>query len=218
MGEVALDISMSLDGFITGPNDSPEQPLGEGGDRLHEWMYGLASWRQRHDLAGGEENRDAEVIDEAFRNIGAVLIGRRMFDLGEKPWGDNPPFHTPVFVLTHRPRPKLPKEGGTTFVFVTDGIESALEQARAAAGDRDVSIGGGADIAQQYLKAGLLHEIQIHLVPVLLGEGRRLLERTGPEQVEFQTTRVIASPGVTHLRFRVVSDRRSGSAGARASM
>jgi dihydrofolate reductase len=203
MGKVAVDISVSLDGFITGPNDNLEQPLGEGGERLHDWVYGLESWRKRHGLAGGSSDRDAEVLDEAFRTLGAVVLGKRMFDLA-KGWGDNPPFHVPVFVLTHHARDTEVKEGGTTFTFVTDGIESALEQAKAAAGDKDVSVAGGANTIQQYLCAGLLDELQIHLVPLLFGEGRRLFDDLDNDQVELKRTRVVESPtGVTHLRFRV---------------
>jgi dihydrofolate reductase len=205
MGKVTVDMSMSLDGFIAGPNDSVERPLGEGGERLHEWVYDLASWRERHGLTGGKTDSDAEVLDESLKNTGAVVVGKRMFDVANG-WGDNPPFHVPVFVLTHDAREKLVKEGGTTFTFVTDGIQSALEQAKAAAGDKDVSVGGGANIIQQYLSAGLLDEIQIHLVPVLLGDGRRLFEHTGTGQIELERTRVIESPGVTHLRFRVVKE------------
>jgi dihydrofolate reductase len=201
MPKVTSDMSMSLDGFITGPNDDVERPLGEGGERLHQWIFGLASWRERHGLAGGKTNRDAEVIDEAFRSVGAVVMGRRMFSHGEKPWGDNPPFRIPVFVVTHKSRPMLTKEGGTTFTFVTDGIESALEQAKAAAGKKDISVAGGANIVQQFLKAGLLDEIQIHLVPVLFGGGRRLFE--GINNMEFEPARVIASPGVTHLSYHM---------------
>lgn len=201
MAKVTADLSMSLDGAITGPNDDVSWPLGQGGERLHQWVYELASWRERHGLAGGKSNRDAEVLDEAFRNVGAVVMGRRMFDHGEKPWGESPPFHMPVFVVTHHPGPTLAKEGGTTFTFVTDGIESALKQARAAAGAKDVSVAGGANIVQQFLRAGLLDEIQIHLVPVLLGGGRRLFERI--EKMELERARVIESPGVTHLKFRV---------------
>lgn len=205
MGKVTVDISMSLDGFIAGPNDSVENPLGDGGERIHEWVYDLASWRERHGIAGGRTDTDAEVLDEAFENTGAAVIGKRMFDVANG-WGDNPPFHIPAFVITHDAREKLVKEGGTTFTFVTDGIESALDQARAAAGDKDVSVAGGANIIQQYLSAGLLDEIQIHLVPVLLGEGIRLFDQLGAEQIELERTRVIESPGVTHLRFRVVKD------------
>lgn len=204
MGKVFADISMSLDGFITGPNDGPELGLGKEGERLHQWLYDLVSWRERHGLAGGESNRDAEILEEAFKNTGAIIMGRRMFDIAEEPWGDNPPFHMPVFVVTHRAKDTLTKVGGTTFTFVTDGIESALKQAKAAAGDKDVSLAGGANIIQQFLKAGLLDEIQIHLVPILFGGGRRLFDHTGTGKIELESTRVIESPGVTHLRFRVV--------------
>jgi dihydrofolate reductase len=193
MSKVTSDMSMSLDGFIAGPNDSVERPLGDGGDRLHQWVYGLESWCKLHDLAGGTTNRDAEVLDESFKNTGTVVMGRRMFNFGERYWGDNPPFHMPVF-----------KEGGTTFTFVTDGIESALRQAKAAAGDKDVSVAGGANIVQQFIEAGLLDQLQIHLVPVLLGDGRRLFDHIGTEQIELESTGVIESLGVTHLRFRVV--------------
>jgi dihydrofolate reductase len=215
MTRLTLDISMSLDGFIAGPNQSLERPLGEGGDRLHEWVYGLANWRERHGLSGGETNADAEVLEESLGATGAVVMGRRMFSGGEGRWeedpqaggwwGDEPPFHVPVFVLTHHARETVVKQGGTSFAFVTDGIEAALEQARAAAGDRDVALAGGASVAQQYLKAGLLDELQIHLVPVLLGGGVRLFDRLGSAPVELEATRVIVSPAVTHLKFRVRS-------------
>jgi dihydrofolate reductase len=200
VGKVFVDISTSLDGFIAGPNDGPDVPLGEGGERLHEWVFGLVSWRERHGLAGGTADRDAEILDEAFRNTGAVVLGRRMFD-NAGGWGDEPPFHVPVFVLTHDAREPLTKAGGTTFTFVTEGIESALEEAKRAAGDKDVSIAGGANTIQQYLKAGLLDQIQIHVVPLLLGDGIRLFDQSGT-QLELETTRVIDSPGVTHMRFR----------------
>lgn len=202
MGKVFVDISMSLDGFIAGADDGPELPLGRGGERLHEWVYDLASWRERHGLEGGESNRDAEVLDEAFRTMGAVVLGRRMFD-NAKGWGDNPPFHVPVFVLTHESREPVAKDGGTTFTFVPDGIERALEQAKAAADDKDVSIAGGANTVQQYMRAGLLDEIQIHVVPLLLGDGIRLFDQVGGEHIGLETTRVVDSPRVTHLRFRV---------------
>jgi dihydrofolate reductase len=202
VGKVHADITMSLDGFVAGRNDGPDLPLGEGGERLHEWVYGLASWRRPHGLEGGETGRDSEVLAEAMDENGAVVLGRRMFDNAQG-WGDNPPFHVPVFVLTHEAREPLPKEGGTTFTFVTDGIESALEQARAAAGDRNVAIGGGANTIQQSLAAGLVDEVQVHIVPLFLGGGIRLFDELGPE-IELETTRVIEAPKVTHLRFRVV--------------
>jgi len=204
MTKVMADISMSLDGFIAGPDDTFEQPLGAGGDRLHEWVYDLASWRQQHGMEGGEGGQDSEIIAEGIANIGAVVIGRRMFDLAEEPWGDEPPFRVPVFVVTHRPRETLEKAGGTTFHFVTDGIESAVEQAKAAAVDKHVGVGGGANVIQQLLQARLLDELQIHLVPIFLGGGRRLFDEISPESVEMEVDRVVTSPGVTHLRYRRV--------------
>jgi dihydrofolate reductase len=202
VGKVNVDMSMSLDGFIAGPNDGPGQELGEGGMRLHEWIFALAGWRERHGLEGGETGPDDDLVEEAFSKIGAVVMGRRMFDLGEEPWGDEPPFHVPVFVVTHRGREPVEKQGGTTFAFVTDGIQSALEQARGAAGDKDVAIAGGANVVQQYLQAGLVDQIQLHVAPLLLGGGKRLLDGTG--HVDLEASRVVGSPGVTHLRYRVV--------------
>jgi dihydrofolate reductase len=214
MARLTLDITMSLDGFIAGPNQSLEQPLGEGGERLHEWLVRLASFRERHGLSGGETNGDTEVVEESLRGTGAVVMGRRMFSGGEGSWeedpradgwwGDEPPFHAPVFVLTHHARETVVKQGGTTFNFVTDGIEAALDQARADAGNKDVAVAGGASVVQQYLKAGLLDELQIHVVPLLLGGGVRLFDQLGSEQVELECTRVIQSPAVTHLKYRVV--------------
>ncbi|MGE5172680.1 MAG: dihydrofolate reductase family protein [Betaproteobacteria bacterium] len=203
MKKVTFDISMSLDGYITGPNSSIERPLGEGGELLHQWLYRLASWRKRHGINGGKINKDASVLDESFKRTGAVIMGRRMFDYGVKYWGDNPPFHVPVFVLTHEPREKLVKEGATTFTFVTDGIKSALNKAKASAGNKNVAVAGGAETAQQFIKARLLDEIQIHLVPILLGGGIRLFDHIGSELVTLKRTKVIESRRVTHIRFRV---------------
>jgi len=202
MGIVAADISMSLDGYIAGPNDTLEQGLGERGERLHEWVYELAAWRSRHGLPGGTTGSINEQMDEAYKNTGATIIGRRMFDIAEGPWGDEPPFHMPVFVVTHRARGPLAKQGGTTFYFVTDGIDSTLAQARAAAGEKNVGVGGGASVIQQFLVRGLLDELHIHLVPVLLGGGRRLFEPDSPPYMEFEITRVAQSPGAIHLSFQ----------------
>jgi dihydrofolate reductase len=202
MGSVTSDISVSLDGFIAGPGDGVDNPLGDGGERLHEWVVRLASWRSRHGLAGGETGRDAEILEESVRDTGAVVLGRRMFD-NAKGWGDEPPFHAPVFVLTHEARDDLVK-GGTTFTFVTDGVESALAQARAAAGDENVHVAGGANTIQQFLSAGLLDELQLHVVPLLFGAGVRLFDGLGTAPLELETVRVVESPGVTHLKFRVV--------------
>jgi dihydrofolate reductase len=214
MPKLKLDISISLDGFVAGPDPTLEQPLGRGGEQLHEWAFPTKAWREPHGLEGGEANRDSEVLEETIRDTGATLMGRKMFSGGEGPWeadpnadgwwGEDPPFHHPVFVLTHHVRETVTKQGGTTFTFVTDGIESALEQARAGAGAKDVQVSGGAAVAQQYLSAGLLDELQIHVVPVLLGGGVRLFDDLGAEPPRLECTRVIESPGVTHLRYRIV--------------
>lgn len=203
MGRVLCDITMSLDGYIAGPNDGPGNPLGDGGGRIHEWMYKLQSWRELHGAAGGETNRDNEVIEEASINIGATVMGRRMFNNGEEPWGPNPPFHMPVFVITHHARETLTREGGTTFTFVTSGPISALEQARAVAGDKDVKVAGGGNIITQYLNAGLIDEIQIHLAPVFLGTGVRLFEQMDTN-LKLEIASVITSPEVSHLKYRLV--------------
>jgi dihydrofolate reductase len=204
MGTVHASLGMSLDGFVAGPNAGPNNPLGDGGMRIHRWVYDLEGWRERQSLQGGKTNPDDEVSKETYARTGALVMGRRMFDEGEVGWPDPPPFRAPVFVLTNRAREPWVRQGGTTFTFVTDGVESALEQASAAAGDKDVQIAGGADIIRQFVEAGLLDELQIHLAPVLLGEGVRLFEGIDPENVELERTRVIDSPRVTHLRYRVV--------------
>jgi dihydrofolate reductase len=201
-GKVTFDITTSLDGFIAGPNDGLEHPLGEGGEQLHEWLFGLASWREPHGLEGGETGQDSDVLTEAMSNTGAVILGKRMFD-NARGWGDEPPFHVSVFVLTHEVREPEEKNGGTTFTFVNDGIESALEQARAAAGDKDVSIGGGASTIQQYVNAGLVDEFQIHVAPLLLGGGVRLFDQASPDAA-VEVTRVLSSPRVAHLKYRFV--------------
>jgi dihydrofolate reductase len=177
--------------------------------RLHQWAFKTLSWRQQQGLEGGERSADSEVIDEAIEGVGAYIMGRNMFG-GQGPWdetwkgwwGENPPYHTPVFVLTHHARDSLPMQGGTTFNFVTDGIEPALEQARAAAGDQDVAIAGGASAVRQYLAAGLLDELYLHIVPVILGAGERLLDGVGDLRLE--PVKVVDSPAVTHIKYRVV--------------
>lgn len=214
MSKVVLEISMSLDGFVAGPNPSLEQPLGEGGELLHEWAVGLAAWRERHGLSGGTDTADSAMVADAVASTGAVVMGRRMFSGGDGPWeddpnadgwwGDDPPFRVPVFILTHHAREPVAKEGGTTFTFVTDGVEAAVEQARTSAGGKNVLVAGGAGVAQQALSAGLLDEMQIHLVPLLLGGGTRLLESI-PTDVRLEASRVIESPAATHLHYRVVT-------------
>ena len=210
MSSLKFEITVSLDGFVAGPNQSVEHPLGEGGEGLHEWAFKLEAWRRPHGREGGEVNASTEVVEDATANVGANVMGRNMFGGGPGPWGEepwtgwwgeDPPFHTPVFVLTHHEREPLEMEGGTTFHFVTDGIEAALEQAGEAAGGKEVHLSGGADAARQYLAAGLVDEMWLHVVPILLGAGTPLFDETtaaaGLEQV-----RVVEAPGVAHLKYR----------------
>ncbi|WP_128427677.1 dihydrofolate reductase family protein [Streptomyces cyaneus] len=201
---VTADMAISLDGYVAGTDVSIDNPGGNGAEPLFEWIHNLASWRERQGMTGGEENRDSELMREWFDATGAVVMGRMMYDTGEEFWGDNPPFRTPVFVLTHRPRPTLVKEGGTIFTFVTDGIHSALDQAKAAAGDRNVDIAGGASTVQQYLREGLIDELQLHVVPALLGDGLRLFEGLGAGRRDLTPVRVVETPLATHLKYRFV--------------
>ena len=211
MAGLTLDITMSLDGFVAGPNATLDEPLGEGGEQLHDWVVRLAVWREWHGLEGGETGPDDELVQEIIGSIGAHVMGRRMFSGGEGPWeddpkadgwwGDNPPFHGPVFVLTHHPRETVAKDGGTSFIFVTEGIEAALEQAKTAAGDRDVGLSGGADVVQQYLRAGLVDTMHVHVAPLLLGGGTRLFDEPGGEPIQLKQTRVVQGRDVAHLMF-----------------
>jgi len=209
MGLVTSRIAISLDGFVAGPNQSVENPIGEGGLRLHEWIFGTASWHRMQGESGGVDDDDSKVLDEVTGRAGAYIMGRNMFSPGRGPWdpewkgwwGEDPPYHVPVFVLTHHPRDPLPMLGGTTFHFVTQGIASALEQARKAAGDRNVEIAGGASTIRQYIKAGSLDELYLHIVPVVLGRGERLLEDVGDPLLE--PIKVVASPKVTHVMYRI---------------
>ena len=211
MSKLRFRISMSLDGFVAGPDQSVENPLGIGGMRLHEWAFELAIFRGQHELEGGEVNESTAVVEESLANIGASVMGRNMFGGHPGPWdaktpwngwwGVNPPFHHPVFVLTRYKREPLELEGGTTFTFVTNGIDAALEQARRAAGGKDVSLAGGAKAAQQYLAAKLVDEMEISLVPTLLGSGERLFESVGDDLHGLQLVRTVAALSVTHLKF-----------------
>jgi dihydrofolate reductase len=210
VSKLRLRISMSFDGYTSGPNQSVREPLGVRGEELHEWVVSLRVWRTAHGQTGGVDNESSRVVEAESANIGATIMGRHMF--GGHPggwdakapwrgwWGENPPFHHPVFVLTHHERAPLTMEGNTTFHFVTNGIESALEQARRAAGGKDIALAGGARVCQQYLKAGLVDEMLIHQVPILLGGGERLFEGVddlhGLELVE-----TVAAPNVTHFKF-----------------
>ena len=209
---VFLDISISLDGYVAGPGATVDEPLGKGGEQLHEWAIELRSWRESHGREGGKTGQDNDLIAEREARTGAVVMGRQMFGGGEGPWdtetpwqgwwGDDPPFGTPVFVVTHHAREPLTLSG-TTFTFVTDGVGSAVEQAREVAGDRDVLIAGGASVGDQALAAGLLDEVHVHVVPVLLGGGVRLFDSLGPDAPRLERARVIDSPGVTHLSYDV---------------
>jgi dihydrofolate reductase len=196
MTRLTLNMMMSLDGYAAGPEQSPENPFGIGGMQLTEWIA----------------DADESFLEARFENAGATVMGRNMFGGGPGPWGDDPwkgywgpepPYHHPVFVLTSHARQPLEMEGGTTFYFVTDGIEAALEQAKEAAAGKDVSLGGGAATVQQYLRAGLVDDMTISLVPVFLGRGERLFDALGENPPKFEQVGVIEAPGVTHISYRV---------------
>jgi dihydrofolate reductase len=211
MSKTTVDISISVDGYVAGPNQSLEEPLGEGGEALHEWVIATEAWRERHGDEGGEPGAESDLVAESRDATGATIMGRHMYSSGDGPWeedpkargwwGDDPPFHHPVFVLTHHEREPLEMEGDTTFHFVTDGIEAALDGAREAAGDRDVLIAGGANAAQQYLDAGLVDELTLHVAPIMLGAGERLFDGVKPLKLE----PVLTLPGTiaSHVRYRV---------------
>jgi dihydrofolate reductase len=209
---VTAEISISLDGYVAGPEPSLEEPLGRGGESLHEWAVRLRAWREAHGLEGGETGPDEELVTESLRAQGAVVMGRRMFSGGEGPWetdpraegwwGDEPPFHKPVFVVTHHEREPLVL-GETTFTFVTEGVGAAVERARAAAGERDVLVAGGADTIDQALAAGLVDELQLHVAPLLLGGGARLFEGLGGQPPQLRLAALTESPYATHLRYFV---------------
>jgi dihydrofolate reductase len=210
MGRLKLTMTVSLDGYVAGPNQSEKHPLGIGGEQLHQWLVAFKAFRGSHGEEGGEVNASTPIAEGILGNVGATIMGRNMFGGGPGPWagdawkgywGDDPPYHHPVFVLTQYTREPLEMQGGTTFYFVTDGIESALQQARAAAGDQDVSLGGGAAAAQQYLTAGLLDEMVISIVPLILGSGARLFDNLGDARPELDQVQAIEAPGVTHIRY-----------------
>jgi len=212
MSKLRYAVSMSLDGMVAGPDQGTEHPLGVRGDLLHEWIRELSAWRQEAGFEGGVVNGSTAALEREGENVGALIMGRNMFGGGPGAWtepawngwwGDNPPFHLPVFVLTHHKRDRLACEGGTTFEFVTDGIDAALQLAREAAGGMDVVISGGADVARQYLVAGLLDELTLHLVPVFLGAGIRLLDAPGLSAITIKQDSVLEAPGVTHLTYRI---------------
>jgi dihydrofolate reductase len=215
MSKTRAYISVSLDGYVAGPSETMEEPLGENGERLHDWATALRSWRELQGMEGGEENASSTVIADDNANVGAEIMGRGKFGppsrgpWGDEPWrgwwGEDPPFHKPVFVLTNHAREPLTLSD-TTFTFVTDGVQPAHDLARQAAGDKDVLIGGGAKTINQFMAAGLLDELDLHVVPIILGGGARLFEGVGP-QVNLELARVIDAPGVTHLKYRVTAGR-----------
>jgi dihydrofolate reductase len=206
---------MSLDGYAAGPNQSLENPLGEGGEALHDWAIVTRSFRRTHGNEDeGETGVDDDVVAGWSTNVGATVMGRNMFGGGPGPWdgdawrgwwGEDPPFHHPVFVLTHHPREPLEMQGGTTFHFVTDGIDAALARAKEAAGHQDVMLGGGAEVARQYLRAGLVDDMEIHVAPVLLGGGARLFEDVGDIRSRYEPVGLVSSPAVAHYRYRRVT-------------
>ncbi|GAB3751410.1 dihydrofolate reductase family protein [Microlunatus parietis] len=216
MSKLRCDISISLDGYVAGPEQSEQDPLGVGGEELHDWVVPLAAFREGHDKEGGEVNASTPVMEEAQANIGASIMGRNMFgpigggawnDTWTGWWGDNPPYHHDVYVVTHHPRKPVEMAGGTTYHFVTEGIEAALGQAKRSAGGKDVKLWGGGQIIGEYLAAGLLDELELHVVPRLLGGGSRIFD-ANVQGIELEQVRAVEAPGVTHLKYRVT---RSGS-------
>jgi dihydrofolate reductase len=211
MSKFRFHLTVSADGYVAGPDQSEENPLGVGGEELHDWIVELSAWREHHGMEGGEVNASSPVVEELQANVGAGVMGRNMFgpirgDWGDESWrgwwGENPPFHYPVFVLTHHPREPVEMEGGTTFNFVTGGIEAALERATEAADGKDVLLNGGASVAQQALAAGLIDEFELQVVPLVLGAGERLLDDVGDLRIE--QVRAVEAPGVTHIKYRVL--------------
>ena len=219
---VTAQMSVSLDGYYAGPQQDDD-----GGFDLHAWLNGpeaagffrvtrwavdAEAWRQRLGFSGGERNVNSDIIAETYESVGSYVMGRRMADGGEIPWGAEPPFRAPVFVVTHRPRPTLHREGGTSFTYVTGGIHSAIEHAREATRDKNVAIAGGGTLLRQVIALGLLDELELHIAPVILGDGMRLLDHRLPldtlEGIELRADRVTASDDVTHIRYRVGERRR----------
>jgi len=214
VGKVRAIITTSLDGYVAGPNQTEEEPLGVGGEELHEWMFPLKAFRERHGREGGEVTASSPVVEGWTENVGAMIMGRNMFGGGPGPWdeswkgwwGDDPPYHVPVFVLTHHEREPLEMEGDTTFYFVTEGIEAAMARAREAAGEADITVIGGAQAIQQSLAAGLVDELEISISPRLLGGGARLLDNVDGPDIKLEQLAAVEGDGVTHVTYRVVKD------------
>lgn len=211
MSKLRFTISISLDGYVAGPQQSVDNPLGIGGKRVHDWAFALPTFRKMFGQEGGDDNESEQVVQQQRANIGATIMGRNMFGGHPGPWsaqspwrgwwGENPPYHHPVFVLTQYAREPLVMEGGTTFHFITDGIQSALAQATAAANGKDITLAGGAKAAQQYLRAGLVDEMELNLAPILLGSGERLFTDVGDNLHGLKLARTVAMHNVTHLKY-----------------
>jgi len=206
MSKIFFSIGLSLDGFMAGVNGGPKNPLGDGGINIHDWMFKQKAFLQRLNLEGGDtNNRDNDIIEEIFNRSGAYIMGKRMFDEGETNWPENAPFRAPVYVVTNRQRDPWVRKGGTTFYFVNDGIESALQKAKQAAGNKDISISGGADIIQQYLNAELVDEFIIHVAPIMLCNGVRLFEKIEKRKFSLEIIEAVSSTLVTHLKYKVIN-------------
>jgi len=203
VSKVFFDVAVSLAGYIAGPNRGPRNPLGDRGTSVHHWMFQTATFRKMIGMQGGDTGADDAVVGAVFERSGAYVMGRHMFEEGEVGWPEDAPFHAPVFVLTHTAREPWPRKGGTTFHFVTDGMKNALEQAKAAAREKDVRISGGAQTIRQYLKAGLIDEFTLHVAPVILGAGVSLFDHMAPGDFEAQQLAVIPSPLATHITYRI---------------
>jgi dihydrofolate reductase len=206
MAKVFVDLGISLDGYIAGPNGGAKNPLGDNGLKIHEWMFNQKSFRDHLGMQGGEtNNKDNDIIENIFNRIGANIMGKKMFIEGEANWPENAPFHCPVYILTHQSREPWERPGGTTFYFTNENIESVLSKAKTAAGNKDVRISGGADAVRQYLNAGLVDELTLHVAPILLGKGVQLFEKIDNKKFSLEISEAISSPAVTHLFYNVIN-------------
>src|SRR5688572_14126588 len=204
MSKIFFSVGISMDGFIAGLNGGPKNPLGDGGTEIHKWLYNQKAFLELLELGeGGETGKDNDIVNEIINRSGASIMGKRMFVEGEANWPENAPFHTPVYVLTHEVREPWERKGGTTFYFINDGIEIALQEAKQAAGDKDIRIAGGADTIQQYLNAGLVDDFTINFSPIMLGKGVRLFDNIDKGKFTIDIAEAVNSPQVTHLRYKL---------------
>lgn len=209
MGKVFFDVGITIDGYIAGPNRRPDNPLGDGGLSIHDWMFKQKSFREHVGMEGGEENNnDNDIIGRIFNRIGANIMGRHMFEEGEANWPEEAPFHTPVYVLTQQRREPWERKGGTIFYFTNESLDLILKKAKKDAGEKDVRISGGASVIQQYLNAGFIDEFSIHIAPILMGEGIRLFENLRKDNFSFEIDNAVQSPDVTHIFYRVINNKR----------